>query len=193
MVSTLIIWSTCQRFDGENLKAEHVHWTMKSVGSHRSMAKNMFEVQSALNSGSHVLRNVNISLIIVRILFGLTKAKHNSMARLFSNGHSRRHHLSSVFSSLTVWSRHRHLSNTRQSSRDAVERHCDPHGPHVEGCSKPRNGYSYHCSRENDREYSRPEPRWISLRKLDSAKNEISPSSPIPIWYPWWLILFRRE
>ena len=49
---------------------------------YRSIAKNIFDVQSALNSISHVARKSNISLVIVRILFELIKAKHNSIARL---------------------------------------------------------------------------------------------------------------
>lgn len=49
------------------------------------MAKNIFDVQSALNSVSHVPRNSIISLVIDRILFEFINAKHNSIARLEFN------------------------------------------------------------------------------------------------------------
>jgi len=53
-----------------------------SFDLYRSITKNIFDVQSALNSDSHVPRNSNISFVIVRILVELINAKHNSIARL---------------------------------------------------------------------------------------------------------------
>jgi hypothetical protein len=63
--------------------SENIHLNSSS-NLYRSIAKNIFDVQSALNSCSHVPKNVNISLIIVRTLFELISAKHNSIARLKS-------------------------------------------------------------------------------------------------------------
>jgi hypothetical protein len=55
---------------------------INSSNFYRFIAKSIFDVQSALNSDSHVPRNSNISFVIVRILFELINAKHNSIARL---------------------------------------------------------------------------------------------------------------
>ena len=83
VVNTLIIWSTCHRLDGENLRLIiDKQLANTSSKSYRSIARNIFEVQSALNSCSQVPRNDNISLIIVRILLEFINAKHNSIARL---------------------------------------------------------------------------------------------------------------
>jgi len=87
----------------ENEKAE-----FQSMSIYRSIAKNIFEVQSALNSTSQVAKKSNISFVIVRILFELINAKHNSIARL----HSHRIHFQLakiVFFGFTVLLKHQHL------------------------------------------------------------------------------------
>ena len=69
VLRTRVIWSTCQFL----------------FGAYFSIAINMFDEQSALNSGSHVRKNSISSSIISTMFALLIRAKHNSMARRFSD------------------------------------------------------------------------------------------------------------
>ena len=147
---------------------------------YRSMAKNIFDVQSALNSVSHVAKNSNISLIIVRILFELIKAKHNSIARLKLNY---KWNLLSFLFLLTVWSKRLHLSNTPQSLLDVFAQRFGLHEQHVIEYSMPHNECSCHCSKESDPECSRLKP--IEHKYIHEYSNEeLILGDPIQIWYP---------